>query len=231
MRALDTADAGRTVDVAFFDVDETLLTFKSMFRFLDHHFSARGLPPEHYRRAAAELRRRAAEGVPRSETNQDYYQHYAGRSVEEVMEHGRQWFAAELARGTALHEPAVEALYRHHRYGALTVLVSGSFPPCLEPVRQLLGADMVLCSEPEITAGRYTGRLETPMIGEQKGRAAAELLARHGVPPSRAAAYGDHSSDLSLLRAVGHPVAVGDDAALGTYVRQVGGSLLPGVPG
>ncbi|MFT2018646.1 HAD family hydrolase [Streptomyces sp. 796.1] len=218
------------IGMAFFDVDETLLTFKSMFRFLAHHFRARGLPPDAYERAAADLRGRAAAGVPREETNRDYYRLYAGRTVAEVTEHAREWFAAELARGGALHEPAVEALHAHRRAGATTVLVSGSFPPCLAPVRELLGADLLVCSEPEHRDGRYTGHLERPMIGAEKGRAARELMARHAIAPERAAAYGDHATDLSLLQAVGHPVAVGDDPELGAYALAAGGSLLPGIP-
>ncbi|GAA4658961.1 HAD family hydrolase [Streptomyces youssoufiensis] len=224
-------EADESIGMAFFDVDETLLTFKSMFRFLAYHFRARGLPPEVYERAAAELRNRAAAGVPRDETNRDYYRHYSGRSVAEVAAHARAWFTTELTGGGALHEPAVEALRRHREAGAITVLVSGSFPPCLAPVRDLLGADLVVCSEPEHRTGHYTGRLIRPMIGAQKGRAAQELLARYGIPPERAAAYGDHASDLPLLRAVGHPVAVGEDPQLGSYVLEVGGSRLPGIPG
>ncbi|MFE0132898.1 HAD family hydrolase [Streptomyces sp. NPDC059037] len=219
---------GEPVAVAFFDVDETLLTFKSMFRFLAHHFSAIGLPPERYLQAEADLRNRAAAGVSRWETNRDYYRLYAGRPVEEVMRHGRAWFADELAAGGAVHAPVAAALERHRAAGALIVLVSGSFPPCLEPVRQLLGADVLLCSDPEQVDGRYSGHLETPMIGEEKGHAARKFLAERGIAPSAAAAYGDHASDLGLLRAVGHPVAVGDDTDLCAYVTGVGGGRLPG---
>ncbi|MER5256125.1 MULTISPECIES: HAD family hydrolase [unclassified Streptomyces] len=224
------AKGSAPIAAAFFDVDETLLTFKSMFRFLAHHFAARGLPPERYRQAEADLRARAAAGVTRSETNRDYYRHYAGQPVEEVMRHGREWFAGELAGGGALHAPAVAALERHRAAGALTVLVSGSFAPCLEPVRELLGADLLLCSEPERADGRYSGHLETPMIGDEKANAALKLLAERGLAPSEASAYGDHASDLSLLKAVGHPVAVGDDTVLAAYVAEAGGSRLPGVP-
>ncbi|MFG2647079.1 HAD family hydrolase [Streptomyces sp. NPDC048436] len=224
------AKGSAPIAVAFFDVDETLLTFKSMFRFLAHHLAARGLPPERYLRAEAELRARAAAGAARSDTNRDYYLQYAGQPVREVMRHGREWFAGELAGGGALHAPVVAALERHRGAGALTVLVSGSFVPCLEPVRELLGADLLLCSEPEQAEGHYSGHLETPMIGEEKAYAALKLLAGRGVTPSEAAAYGDHASDLALLKAVGHPVAVGDDSVLGAYVTEAGGGRLPGVP-
>jgi HAD superfamily hydrolase (TIGR01490 family) len=213
----------------FFDVDETLVRFKSMFRFLAHHFRERGLPDERYDEVAEHLRARAAAGTPRAVTNRDYYRSYAGQAVRDVMRQGREWFEQECARGGVWHEPVVEALARHRRAGALIVLVSGSFPPCLEPVRARLGAHALLCSRPRIEDGVYTGELETPVIGEEKGRAALAFLAERGISPRNAGAYGDHTSDLPLLRVVGHPVAVGGDARLRSYALEAGGSVLPGI--
>ncbi|WP_394430821.1 HAD family hydrolase [Streptomyces sp. SGAir0957] len=221
--------AGSSVDIAFFDVDETLITVKSMFRFLEFHYRERGLPPSAYAEAARALRDRAAAGVSRVRTNREYYRLFTGRPVEELLAHGRAWFDAELASGTLLHRPAVDALRRHRNEGALIALVSGSFRPCLEPVAQHLGVDVVLCSEPENVGGFCTGHVERPVIGPEKGRLARALMARHSIPPSRAAAYGDHASDLDLLRSVGHPVAVGDNLEIGAHVTAVGGGTLPGV--
>ncbi|MFF4257611.1 HAD family hydrolase [Streptomyces sp. NPDC001663] len=217
------------VEIAFFDVDETLITVKSMFRFLEFHYRERGLPPSAYEDAAGTLRRRSAAGVSRLVTNREYYRLYADRPREELFAHGRAWFDAELAAGALLHQPVVSALRRHREQGALTVLVSGSFRPCLEPVAKLLGADEILCSEPEYVGGYCTGLVERPVIGVEKGRLARTLMRRRAVSPSRAAAYADHASDLDLLRSVGHPVAVGDDMVLGAHVARVGGGTLPGV--
>lgn len=231
------ADAGgdglavrdRPLDAAFFDVDETLVRFKSMFRFLAYHFRARGLPDDRYQEAAAYLRARAAAGTPRAETNREFYRSFANRPVHEVMRHGEEWLAQECARGGVWHMPVVRALERHRRAGALIVLVSGSFPPCLEPVRRQVRADVLLCSRPDIVEGVYSGELRTPVIGEEKASAARALLAEYGIPPERATAYGDHASDLPLLSAVGHPVAVGADVLLRSYVKEAGGTLLPGI--
>ncbi|MFG3364531.1 HAD family hydrolase [Streptomyces sp. NPDC048156] len=220
---------GSGVELAFFDVDETLITVKSMFRFLEFHFRERGLAPSAYAEAAGDLRAKAAAGVSRRETNREFYRLFAGRPAEEVFAHGRAWFDAELASGTLLHPPAVEALRRHRGEGAVIALVSGSFRPCLQPVAQFLGADEILCSEPEIVGGHFTGHLEHAVIGPEKGRLARELMARRAVPAARAAAYGDHASDLDLLRSVGHPVAVGDDLVLGAHVTRAGGRTLPGI--
>ncbi|RAG80471.1 HAD-IB family hydrolase [Streptacidiphilus pinicola] len=216
-------------ELAMFDVDETLITVKSMFRFLEYDFQARGLAPRAYRQAAERLHRRSAAGVSRQQTNREYYQLFAGRPVDETLANGRAWFAEELAGGRLLHQPVLAALRRHQARGAVVVLVSGSFRPALEPLAELLEVQEVLCSEPEIVAGHYTGQLERPVIGVEKGWLASEMLLRYGVAREHAFAYADHASDLPLLHAVGHPMAVGDDTVLAEHVARTGGGSLPGV--
>jgi phosphoserine phosphatase len=52
------------------------------------------------------------------------------------------------------------------------------------------------------------------MIGEAKQAAVSQLLRRSGTRAEECYAYGDHSSDLGLLRAVGDPTVVGNDPVL-----------------
>ncbi|HEX3782539.1 MAG TPA: HAD-IB family hydrolase [Pseudonocardiaceae bacterium] len=217
------------IRAAFFDVDETLITIKSMFRFLAHHFAALGSPPSRYEQAAGLLHSRAAAGVPRAETNRTYYEFFLGQPVDKVAEHGREWFAEELAAGGLFHEPAVRAFTEHRDARDLTVLVSGSFSACLAPIAEHLGADLALGTEPEAEHGHYTGRTGTPMIGSEKGAAAVRTLASWRLSPADAYAYADHASDLGLLRAVAHPVVVGEDPMLLEHAAQHGWARLPGI--
>ena len=203
---------------AFFDVDETVIVVKSMFRFLEFHFERRGLPPSAYERVRDELVGLAAAGVPRAETNRRYYRSYAGRRADEVAAQGREWFAAELAAGGLFVAPVLDALAAHRAAGDLVGLVSGSFPPCVDPIAAHVGADLVLCTRPEIVGGFYTGEVARPAIGEEKGELVRAALAEHGIPAEASSAYGDHISDLPMLEAVGDPVVVGADPAL----RDVG---------
>jgi HAD superfamily hydrolase (TIGR01490 family) len=112
------------------------------------------------------------------------------------------------------------ALWRHAAAGDLTLLVSGSFPACLDPIARYVGADVVLCSLPEIRDGRYTGRIAVPMLGEAKAAAVRGAAAEHGVLLAESHAYGDHASDLPILDLVGHPVVVGDDPVLAGRARR-----------
>jgi phosphoserine phosphatase len=49
------------------------------------------------------------------------------------------------------------------------------------------------------------------------------------VPRCQTWAYADHGSDLQLLQLAGHPVAVGDEPVVRSYVARSGGTVLPGV--
>lgn len=203
-----------TERAAFFDVDGTLITTTSLFSFLRHWFAALGRPAEDYRSHRARLAAMTAAGAPRDETNRAYFQAYAGHDAAEVAEHGRRWFAGELARGD-LFQPGVLARFREHAAdGLLTVLVSGSFSACLEPIQRHLGPDVLICSRPTIRDGRYTGDIDEPMIGSAKAAAVGRLAAARGLDLGGSYAYGDHPSDLPVLRSVGHRVQVGADPDL-----------------
>ncbi|TDC78869.1 HAD family hydrolase [Streptomyces hainanensis] len=192
--------------LVFCDVDETLITTKSMFDFLAFH-----TPPGVYRRVAGELRSMADRGIPRTEVNRAYYRAYRGAPVAEIREAGRRWYTDRAARPGFYVPETLLALREHRAAGAALVLVSGSFDACLRPVAEAVDATHVLCTRPLADGGRYTGEIETPMIGDHKQAAVQALLADHpDIDPADCYAYGDHPSDLPMLDCVGHPVAVGD---------------------
>ncbi|MEY9836645.1 HAD family hydrolase [Streptacidiphilus sp. EB103A] len=206
---------------AFFDVDETLVAVKTMHRFLEFYWQALGRPRREFADAVARFRASAAGGQSRGEANRAYYRLFAGHRVDEVERYGRAWFLAENGAGF-WNASGLEAFRLHRARGHLTVLVSGSFPPCLEPIAAYLNADALLCSRPDSVGGRYTGELPIPIIGRAKADAARELMVRHRIDPQDCHTYGDHISDLPLLEQVGHPVVVGRDPALIRHARPLG---------
>lgn len=215
---------------ALFDVDETLVVLRSMLRFLAYQRAAAGRPAAEYELVERRMRSMVAAGVPREEVNRAYYRLFAGHRVSDLMALGEQWFAAEQARGEVFHPAAYQALRGHARDGHLTVLVSGSLPACLVPIARAAGADLTLCTEQEVRAGRYTGELVTPMIGEHKATAVRALAAERGLDLAGSYAYGDHPSDLPMLELVGCPVVVGGDPEMvGTAARR-GWARLPAAP-
>lgn len=211
---------------AFFDVDGTLLTITSLFRFLAYDCAVRGTP-ESYVDAMADLTALKAAGASRVEANRTFYTAFAGRPVADLVTGGRRWFALERALG-GLFDPRVLTMLRaHSASGDLVVLLSGSFAPCLEPIARLTGADVVVCTEPEVDGGRYTGRVAEPMVGPRKAVAAAAVAAGHGIDLADCFSYGDDVSDRAVLELTGCPVVVGDDPDLTERAARLGWRRIP----
>ncbi|MHB9756198.1 HAD family hydrolase [Streptomyces sp. BYX5S] len=213
--------------VAFFDVDETLISVNSMSRFLRHHVRVTGRPRPSLDEAVRGLRALAARGAPRLELTRAYYRLYAGCDARELAAQGRAWFAEEARADGLFLTATVAALRQHLRRGDRVVLVSGSFAPCLDPIAERLGAHDVLCARPESVDGVLTGGLDVAMVGEEKADAVRALLRARGVHAERCHAYGDHASDLPMLRAVGHPVVVGADPVLARCAEAHGWRRIP----
>ena len=73
----------------------------------------------------------------------------------------------------------------------------------------------------------YTGRAGGPFTyREGKAQAIRELAAREGIDLPASWAYSDSESDLPMLRAVGHPVAVNPDAELARVAREEGWEVM-----
>ncbi|MFJ9566109.1 HAD family hydrolase [Streptomyces fuscichromogenes] len=197
----------------FSDVDETLISCKSMFDFLSFYFTRRyGI--EGARRAAAlreDLAARAAAGVDRETASRTYYRAWAGEPVRDVTREGTRWHRERSAdRGFYVPETRAE-LAEHRARGAALVLVSGAFAAVLGPIAHDVGAARVLCTVPEERGGVLTGEIVgRPMLGNGKLTAVRALLRDDPrADPADCYAYGDHISDLPMLAEVGHPVVVG----------------------
>jgi HAD superfamily hydrolase (TIGR01490 family) len=218
---------GRT-RIAYFDVDGTLTTGTSLFGFLDYYLSATGHPPQDYQRAQQKLKAMTAMGVPREETNRAYFDNLVGAQAADVTDLAQEWFKSELRQGGYFNPHAVQALSEHQAAGHVTILVSGSFPALLEPIAAHLGTDETWCTSPEISHGRYTGRLTAPpMIGRHKAEAVLVAASAHRADVGECTGYGDHASDLPMLETTGHAVVVGGDEELRRTARARGWRLLP----
>ncbi|MEV5387726.1 HAD family hydrolase [Streptomyces sp. NPDC052721] len=219
--------------IAFFDVDETLITVKSMLDFAQQAPHSLGedktaQPHEGLHRGGTDLAALRRRGASRAEMNRVYYRRYAGVALARLQKAGRDWYHAYRTRPDGYITAGLAALARHRRAGHTIVLVSGSARPLLTPLAEDLGADRILCTEQLADAqGILTGEVARPMIGEAKAEAVTEVMAQLRVPTTDCFAYADHASDLDMLRAVGNPVVVGPDPVLARYARASDWPVLP----
>ncbi len=104
--------------------------------------------------------------------------------------------------------------------GAHCMLVSGGFTLFADPVGAELGFDEVLANRLEARDGRLTGRVLTPVLGQDAKRRALEGRRNAlGLAPEDTLAVGDGANDLAMLGAAGLGVAFRAKPAVASQAR------------
>lgn len=204
------------MEAAFFDLDKTVLAQSSMMAFAPAFF-----------RAGLLRRRNLLQGAA---TQLVYVRwgagpHRVARVQKSVLSLTCGWDQAEVRRlvgaglGDAIdpitHAEAVALIAEHRAAGRRIVLVSAAPEELAEPIGARLRVDTVIASRAVLDErGCYSGRLERYAYGPAKADLIRELARREGIDLDRSWAYSDSITDLPMLEAVGHPVAVNPDRRL-----------------
>jgi HAD superfamily hydrolase (TIGR01490 family) len=211
---------------AFFDVDGTLLSLKSMLSFQEFYYRWESRPSremgearwEHFRSRFAAI---ARTGKDRLFLNREFYRSFLGRRPEAVRIAAEEWYLQQRRQPGLMIAPTRQALRAHQERGHVPVFVSGSLMEILVPVARELEVEHCLATRLEVHQGRYTGALEGgQMIGQGKADAIRVFLARQATSAEECFAYGDDFTDVPMLEAVGHPVAVIGDPLLAEHARR-----------
>ena len=201
---------------AFFDLDRTLISGSSAFVFGVSAWRADMLPTTQFIKDAAsalafKLRGDhggdVADGVRRrilgavTGINQDSLIGLNESIVPKLLDRVRP--------------ESKQLLERHRRLGRATYIVSASPKELVEPLAKSLGMTDGIGTVSEVVDGLYTGELVGPFCyGEGKVEAIRQIASWEGFDLSQCYAYSDSISDLPMLEAVGHPVAVNPDGRL-----------------
>ena len=111
-----------------------------------------------------------------------------------------------------VYDEALELIREHRAAGRKVFLVSASPEEIVAPLAQYLGVDEAIATRAELDAeGRYTGRTERYCYGPEKVVAIVEVAERDGIDLAASYAYSDSGTDVPMLEAVGHAVAVNPD--------------------
>ena len=115
--------------------------------------------------------------------------------------------------------PEARRLLDLHRHaGRATYIVSASPVEIVEPLATTLGMTAGIGTRSVVVDGVYTGELDGPFCyGPGKVEAMIAIARWEGLDLAQCYAYSDSASDLPMLEAVGHPVAVNPDAALARH--------------
>jgi HAD superfamily hydrolase (TIGR01490 family) len=116
---------------------------------------------------------------------------------------------------------ALDLIEAHRAAGHRVYLVSASPEEIVQPLAHHLGVDGSIASRAVVDdEGRYTGEMEFYAYGPFKAEAMRELALAEGLDLEESSAYSDSYTDLPMLEAVGHPVAVNPDRVLAKVARE-----------
>ena len=208
---------------AFFDLDRTLIEGSSAVHFA-RAARAAGLVSRRRlaRDAWANLRFRL-EGSTDERADalrQRILDLIAGVRVRDLARLGPRILSGVLPR---LYPEMLETAHAHQDAGRRAYIVTAASNELAEALARVLAFDGGVGARSEISDGVYTGRPEGPFTyGEGKAAAVRRLAEEEGIDLGASYAYSDSASDLPMLRAVGHPVAVNPDRGLAAVAGEEG---------
>ena len=147
-----------------------------------------------------------------------------GMSEDRLVVLGEEYWATWLEDDL---RPVGEDLVRQARRGGRRiVLVSDNLDVVVEPLAELIGADLVVANRMELRSGRATGRLEEPVVARFGGQRLKDFAAHNGIDLAQSMAYGAAEADAALLAAAGLPCAVHPDRGLRRMARDLDWPIL-----
>ena len=212
---------------AFFDLDRTLLRRSSALA-LAGSFRERGLISRRQLAQAAAwqllfvARGAGHEAVRRGA--EDGLKILAGYRPEELRELVAE--AMEPVLRPLVYAEPLRLVERHRERGERVFVVSATLQEIVEAIAEDLGFDGALGTICEVWDGRYTGRALRALHAEAKADCVRAIAESEDLDLSACTAYSDSHTDLPLLEAVGHPVAVNPDRALRRVARDRGWPVL-----
>jgi HAD superfamily hydrolase (TIGR01490 family) len=231
MRADEAHNGGGNapaLSAAFFDLDRTLMEGSSAFQFGRAAYRA-GLMRRRQLLADgwANLRFRL-KGASDDETNA--LRNRVSASMQGIRVRDLERLGADVLAGILprIYPQVLAVAHEHQDAGRRVYIVTAASQELAQLLAVVLALDGAIGSEFSAVAdGFYTGEPTGLFIyGAAKATAIQELARREQLDLSRSYAYSDSASDLPMLRAVGHPVAVNPDAALLRVAREEGWDVL-----
>jgi HAD superfamily hydrolase (TIGR01490 family) len=126
-----------------------------------------------------------------------------------------------------LYPQMLDVAYGHQDAGVPVFICTAATQGTADMLAHVLGFDGAAGSRLEARDGVYTGGFDGPFCyREGKPVRMREIAEARGLDLEASWAYSDSESDLPMLRAVGHPVAVNPDRELGLVAHAQGWEIM-----
>jgi HAD superfamily hydrolase (TIGR01490 family) len=212
---------------AFFDLDKTLMEGSSALHFGRAAYRAGMVSRRQLARDAwanVKFRLNGSTDQGTDELRERILDSIAGQRVVDLARMGPDVLTGILP---LIYREVLEEAYGHQDAGRRVFIVTAASQELAEVLAKVLVLDGGIGMRSEVRDGVYTGRPAGPFTyREGKAVAIRELAERQGIDLSESYAYSDSESDLPMMRAVGHPVAVNPDRALERVAREEGWRIM-----
>ena len=212
---------------AFFDLDRTLMAGSSAYHFGRAMYKAGQMSRRQIARDAVDQIRFRLRGASDAAVNallDRVLEGIEGRRVVDLRRLTPEVLAGILPR---IYPQMLDVVREHQDAGRPTYIATAASQPAAEILAEALVMDGAIGTKWEIADGLYTGRLDGAFAyGEGKASRLREFAAERGIDLVESWAYTDAVSDLPMLEAVGHPVAVNPDAELAESAQREGWVIL-----
>jgi HAD superfamily hydrolase (TIGR01490 family) len=210
------------VNIAFFDLDKTLLAHNAAWAWVRSEFAAGHVTPWQLLEATFWLSRykfgydRLQEPIRKSVAT------LRGKSSTELQERMLDFYGTNV-RGR--YRPGGQnAIDAERAKDNQCVLLTSGAEYLAKAVGEELRLDAVLCSRFETDSeGLFTGKVIEPFcFGPGKVVLARNYAASKGIVLDKCTFYSDSASDIPMLEGVGHPIAVNPDRRLRRHAKSRG---------
>lgn len=212
---------------AFFDLDKTLIMGSSAIEFARASYEAGLLTRRQLARDAlanVQFRLHGSTDEATDALRDRIFASIKDTRVVDLQRLGPRVLAGVLPR---VYPQMLQVAYEHQDAGRPVYIVTAASHEMAELMAHVLVFDGGIGARSEVVDGRYTGRPEGPFTyREGKAEAIRALADAEGYDLGGSYAYSDSESDLPMLRAVGHPVAVNPDKELLRIARAEGWDVM-----
>lgn len=202
---------------AFYDVDGTIISSNVLHPYAYYAASAPTISGKLGRlfKLGASLPLYAlTERKGRKLFNDMFYMNYKGLSEDRLYVLGQEIFENFLKN--KIFNDMQHLIKESQNQGMRQILITGNLDTVIAPLAEYLGVDDWVANRLEFDQdGLATGKLVPPILaGPEKAYWLRSYAKKHGINLDESHAYADSASDIPLLCAVGHPVAVNPDSRL-----------------
>jgi HAD superfamily hydrolase (TIGR01490 family) len=212
---------------AFFDLDKTLMEGSSAFQFGRVAYRRGWMTRRQLARdiwANIKFRLEGSDDDKIDALRDRIFESISGQRVVDLARLTPEVLARILPR---LYPEMLHVAWEHQDAGRPVFIVTAASQEMAELLAHVLHFDGGIGSRSEVRDGIYTGKPAGPFTyREGKAEAIRQVAAERGIDLAESYAYSDSESDLPMMRAVGHPVAVNPDPALQRVAREEGWQIM-----